>query len=480
MEFLCHCGAEASFFIGTEQKHVCLAHRKAYKERDDVYFNKAMLSKKVVYEVVKALKETSLICENALGRLQDMIEETYNMVNEVFTRESQKLLSSLNKINQIVESFENSEQFVKALNIFTLILDNPPSLISSLKHRVSLKSNNQLIKLFESSLQVNSNLEDLLDYSNTQCPPSEVFKKDLKMRQDLYRVSKNYHPPENAGQLTDWISSINMPRNLANFRTLSISGHNINDEIIEGYSLLPNIFYIKELSLVNFEKDSFESVALKVLTQCKHLKRLQIEDCDVSKQASELIMNSMSELEDFSEIIINDCQAGDVLAVIPSKLNLSSLQTLAFSKCLLADEGIEVVSKLFPKMLSLKYLYLDSNTFTSQGAVYLVMNLGFLLELRDIDLSNNKIGECLGFVFKSLSLIPRLGRINVSSTDTHETQYELILASLNSFVYLESILFDMTLPKSFLIEVKKSVPEFCVVFRDNPEQDMCFEFINHS
>lgn len=480
MDFSCDCGAEALFYVKTEQRHLCLAHRKAYKGYDEVYFNKAMLPKKVYNDVLAGLKETRRICENNLDALQDLVEGIYNQINEIFTRQSQKLLSSLTKINEIVETFENPDQFVRALNIFTLIQDNPPSLISSLKHRVSLKANKQLTNLLNSSLQVYSNLDDLLENSSDPTPPSDFFKKDLKMRQDLYKVSKNYHPPENSGQLTDWINSINMPRNLANFKTLSITGLNISDEIIEGYSLLPNIFYIKELSLVSFEKNQFESIALKVLHQCKHLKKLQIEDCEVSNQASELIMNSLSDLEDFSEIIFNDCQAGDLLSVIPSKLNLSSLQTLAFSKSLLADEGIETVSKLFQKMHSLKYLYLDSNSFGSQGAVYLVMNLGFLQELVDIDLSSNKIGECLGFIFQSLSLIQRLARINVSSTETHESQYELILAALGKFLYLESIVFDMTLPKTFLKQAKGSVPEFCMVFQDNPDLEMCFEFINYS
>jgi len=467
MDYLCSCGNEANFYAETEQKYLCLFHRKYYRGEGRVYFNKKVLKSKVLNDMIGKLRELSMECEKALDGLQSMVEKIYREVNEVFERESSKLLSSMAKIEEIVETIQNPEQFVNALNIFTLIQDNPAFLLSSLKDRVSLKINPRFTKTLQSVIQVHSSLEDLL-YAPSPMPAAPLsYQTTSKTRYDLLKVAKNYHPPSNEGQLTLWIESIDIPRNLSQFKTLSISGENINEEVIDGYSLLPSIYRIRDLCLVSFEKDPLDSIVSKLLSQCQHLKRLQLEDCEISKPSSEFIMNSISECEEFSEIIISQCGAGDILAIIPSKVDLKFLTTLSFSKAYLADEGVEMLCKLFPKMHSLQHLHLDNNTFTNQGAVYLILYLSFLQELRDINLSNNKIGECLGFIFQSLSYI--------RSTIMHESQYDLVLDCINRFLYLECILFDMTLPSAFLQSVKSAVPGFCHVFKDNPEQEMCFE-----
>ena len=475
MEYLCSCGAEASFYAELEQKHLCLYHKKHFKAKGQVYFNKQVLKNKVLNEMIGELKELSSECEKTLDGLQIMVENIYRQVNEAFERESSKLLSSLAKIEEIVETLQNPQPFVQALNIFTLVQDNPAFLLSGLKDRVSLKINPRFSKTLESLIQVHSNLEDLL-YTPTPIPAAPLsFQSASKIRYDLLKVAKNYHPPANHGQLTLWIESLDVPRNLLQFKTLSISGTDVNEEVIDGYSLLPSVYHVRDLCLISFEKDSFDSIVSKLLSQCRKITRLQLEDCDVSKQSSEFIMNSISECEEFTELIISQCGAGDILAIIPSKVDLKYLTTLSFSKAFLADEGIEVISKLFPKMHSLCHLHLDNNAFTNQGAVSLILHLSFLQELRDINLSNNKIGECLGFIFQSLSYIPLLGKINVSSTMMHESQHDLVLGCVNRFSYLESILFDMTLPQAFLQKVKSLVPGFCHVFKDNPELEMSFE-----
>jgi hypothetical protein len=143
---------------------------------------------------------------------------------------------------------------------------------------------------------------------------------------------------------------------------------------------------------------------------------------------------------------------------------------------MISDEGLEKISLLFPRMPSLKYLFLDSNSFGLQGSVYLIIYLPFLQELIEINLSNNKIGGCLGGIWKSLSKIKGIKTMNFSSTGAEESQLELIQASLSSFQYLESVYLDMSIQENFLRMMRSTLPSYTHIYRENSDDHVSFEF----
>jgi hypothetical protein len=471
----CNCGAEAGFFCAEDQVHLCLSH-KIQHPGHSLYFNQSFIKAKDKNSLINELKTLQKTCQASADQLQNLVEKVYNEINQVFQKEHEKIMNSLSSLQNILDILQSQEQFPVALNIFSKIMNNPKLLIESLKHRANLFINEKILKKIQNVVKFYSNVEDLIYESLEFDPPSDQLKEEMEAKYKVLKNANSFRLPSEDGLLGEWINSLSVMRNVDNFRALTIGGEEIDDESIDGYSLLPAVFFIRELALVKFETHQLELISKRVLSKCKHLNKVMFLECDIQELTIKAIKEALNQTHDLKEMIFNKCENGDILCSIPESLNLKYLTTLAFSAAMISDEGLEKISLLFPRMPSLKYLFLDSNSFGLQGSVYLIIYLPFLQELIEINLSNNKIGGCLGGIWKSLSKIKGIKTMNFSSTGAEESQLELIQASLSSFQYLESVYLDMSIQENFLRMMRSTLPSYTHIYRENSDDHVSFEF----
>ena len=474
--YQCACGVDAVFFCNQDQSHLCLPHFQVHISSHDSYFNLNSVSQSEIKGLCNELQKLKKKIEDQMNELQDSLNEIYKEINELFEKEYSKLVSSLHSIQILVDTLNSENNYVKALSIFPKLYSNPKLLIESIFHRVNLFKNQNYLRKFNKIIKVYSDIDSLVQEFTEPEIPDDEMKQMMNLKYEIQKKASTFKGIDEDSIINEWIQSLTVQRNIDNYKSLALNGEDYDYKTITALSFLPTVFFLKEIALVSFESNSFEQVSQEFLLKCKHLNKLLIDDCDLTKKSVSIINQALVSCQPLKEFIINKCESGDIINQIILNLNLTQLTTLVISKAMISDESIEIISKLFPKTPELKYLHLDSNNFTIQGSIFLVIYLPFLKQLIDINLSNNKIGECVGLICQSLARIQYLRSLNLSSTDTHSSQYDLILSSLPRLKHLESVYFDMTIPENILSTLKQNLPNYTHIYRENPEQAMSFEF----
>lgn len=475
-KYQCECGVDAVFYCNQEQAHLCSSHFQTHDNSHDCYFNLNSISQSHLKSLTNELLILKKKVEGHMKELQVSIEEIYQKINDQFERENSKLMTSLNSIQVLLDTLGSKESYVKALSLFPQLYSNPKLLIESIVHQVNLFKNQNYLDKFNKIIKVSSNVDSLVqELKQPELPDDEMIKM-INLKYEIKKKASTFKGIDEDSVLNDWIQSLSIQRNIDKYKSLAINGEDFNNQEIAALSLLPAGFFIKEIALISFESIPLEQFSQEVLLKCKHLNKILIDDCDLTQKSVSTINQALTSSQPLKEFIINNCESGDIINQITMNLNLTQLTTLVISKAMISDESIEIISKLFPKTPELKYLHLDSNNFTIQGSIFLVIYLPFLTELIDINLSNNKIGECIGLICQSLSRISSLRSINLSSIDIHSSQYDIILSTLTRFKNLESIHLDMSIPENILKILKQNLPNYTHIYRENLEQATSFEF----
>ena len=120
-------------------------------------------------------------------------------------------------------------------------------------------------------------------------------------------------------------------------------------------------------------------------------------------------------------------------------------------------------------------MYLNQNIIGTDGGASLKVNLKYLRNLVTIDLSSNTIGKIGGEIFETLSNLPVLSSIDISGIGLEDDQIIFIFENIHKLVFLDTIVFDMTLSNDILRDLKKNVPDYCHIYKENPIDGVTIE-----
>lgn len=474
----CSCNAKSSYYCETDQVFLCSHHCSTMHTSHQVYFHTSFLKPQSREGILQSLYNLKQKAENGLAFLSEKVQNIYAEINNYYDATYQEILSSIEKIEKMMEDLQKNSEFILAYPILHNFETNANRAILQLQHAFDLQVfDGPILKEIPKFLSLHSKIDDFFSGKKKE------YNLDLELcesKRRFYNIFKeamvNYPPGQNTGVLANWISSSDCKRNCEGLKLLHLNGADITETQLQCFSYIPRMYSLRELAIENFISEDFVKILESTLVHCKQIENLEMENCELEEKTCENFGKALKNCPDLKEIIICRCQNGDSIIKIIQTADLSNLTTLVLSYNIIGDDGIASLSRLFPMLHKLKYLHLDNNIFANQGGLELQIYLQYLTSLIEIDLSSNKIGEVAGEIFKVLSDLPLLSSINFSSIELVTDQEQLILQNSSKLKYLDTFVFDMTIPDNFLFELKRTLPDFAHLYRENPEQGIRVEF----
>ena len=475
---LCECNSKSSFYCGNEEKYLCSQHLKNNHLDHSISYYSGVLKDRVKNSILQGLIKIRNKAENSLLLLNSRIESLYNEINAAYLKAQGEIANNLEIINCMIEDFDKSNNFIRVYPIILAIEENEERALKDLEHRFDFKISDKIIlQEIPKFLCVYSTCSEIFSFEKEQkLINADIAIKNAEFYQLFKEAHTNYSSDDPDDNLMAWIRSIECKRNCENFKTIHIRGSSITELQIQCYNYLTRAYSIKELLLDDFVETDLEKLIDTTISNLQTLECLEIDRCEVTNTSCEKLCNSLANCNNLKEIIINECQTGEYIVKIIEKSDLSGLITLALSSTLISDSGVAKLCQFFPQLHRIKYLYLNSNFISEQGGLELRVYLKYLLTLIEINLSSNNIGNVAGEIFEALSSLPLISSIDISSIEFNQSQEPLLLENAQKLIYLDTIVFDMTMSENFLEILKPKLPEFCHIYRYNPDQFVKIEF----
>ena len=476
----CQCNAKASYLCANDGANLCSHHFLSLHSNHEVYYYVKNLKKDFRTSIIQGLTLIKSNIESSLCELNARTQRIYNEINEMYNKTQSEIAGALEIVNTMIDDFNKAEEeMIVAYPIISQIELNTARTMEGLKHCFNLQiSDVSLLREIPDLFSVFSGVQRLFKASIREQP---IIPDLCEKKKHLYNVfreanSRYSNISDPSDLLATWIHCMRHSRNTENLRLLSIDGENLSENQIECFGYLPLAYQIKEVMLSNFGKDNFDRVLDTTLSRCRHLENIEIDSCEIEGNICEKLSQVLSNSMYLKEIIISSCETGERIVKSIGNTDLSSLIMLGLPSNMIGDNGIRMLCQFFPRMSRLKYLNLRNNDLGEQAGLELRIYLRYLTKLVEIDLSSNAIGKVAGEIFESLSSLPYLGSIDYSSIQLEEFQEEIIIANVKKLKYLDTFVLDMVLSEKFLRPLKQAVPEFCHIYRNNPDQDVRIEY----
>ena len=479
MEFpKCPCNADSSFYCHTENSYLCAQHYKSHEASHNCYYYTGLLNPALCNQLIASFQNLKIKVEASVEQLNSQAQKLYDELNSQFQVAYKLIQFDIERIDVILENLQKQNEYIPAIPLFFQVLENESRVISSISQAFSLHIADQTItQELKKFISIYSGLDEFYtkEREQVQIDPREI--EAIVQKYEIMKKAATLHPPSQySDDLSNWIESMNCKRDCEKHKLLWLNGDKLTDHLIEGFSMVPNIFFIKELVLESFSSEGFDQTTDSIVSKCAYVENLQIISCEIDENAATKLSSVLQNNKNLHEIIVDDCQTGDFICVLLQKADLSLLETLVLSQTLIGDSGVSALCKLFPLLHHLKHLDLSKNYFGSQGGIELAIYLKYLTRLYEIKLSSNKIGEVAGEIFMSLSFLPRISSIDISSIDLRQEQHEFIINSIPRMGYLEILVLDFTTPESFMDVVKQIAQKFTHIYTDNPDEKIRIEF----
>jgi Leucine Rich repeat len=471
----CKCNSQSYYYCYDHNDYLCTQHFKTQHLDHTVKFIIDSFTLKTKQSVVQSLLELKRKVENSLQELSSIVEKITARLHEYSSSVYQKILQDLDIINSMIQNFEVSGNLIPAYPLLEAIQSNQQRALDDIINIFDLRiSDAFILSEIPKFLNVFSNINEIF---TREKPKVEVPKKIVERKNKEYKNIRELQKLYPADHLPLKVESLQSKRNCERIKVFSIDGQ--AQDNFDSYMFLFRIYTVKELILCNFTEDPIlNDLVKKTIKNCKKIKKIQVESCDIGEDTCINLGKCLEKCENLNEICVALCQNGNHITRIIPEQNLSYLITLALSNNLIADEGISKICKLFPAMHRIKYLWLNSNTFSKPGGIDLSIYLKYLVTLEEINLSSNNIGMIAGEIFATLSDLPVLSKIDISSTDLWPEQEIYILKNIWKLKYLDTIVFDMTVSHELLADLKQKIPDYCHIYKENPDQSIRIEVSN--
>ena len=351
---LCSCNTREKYFCLEDQSYFCLKHSSTNHCHHTIYFNTKNLDPRLLKSILNGLESLKSGIKEKLQKMTEKIQKIVDEVKNVYNTKYNESMKMIGVIDSMIEDFHKTNEFIRAYPIIQDFEENEEKALFDLQNRFEIKFNEKkILREIPKILMIYSSIDEISSRNDENVKTlSEKLKESKKRAHYLYEQARIYTSSQRFNNnILDWFRSIRVKRNLEKFCSICINGENISNLEIDLYSYIPQLYYIKKISLCNFSDLSLAKIVNLFVSQCNYIEKLKIENCDIEKNICEKIANKLSECKNISEVVIHQCRAGDFITQIIMKIDFSSIITLVLSSNYIADEGIIELSKFFPRMV---------------------------------------------------------------------------------------------------------------------------------